>query len=57
MPEKKRLKLVLDSDEEQFGGNGMKHAKTYTSKAGECDGKPYRVEYPLPAYGVAVFQY
>ena len=57
MPEKKRLKLVLDSDEEQFGGNGMKHAKNYTPKAGECDGKPYRVEYPLPAYGVAVFQY
>lgn len=57
MPEKKRLKLVLDSDEAQYGGGGMKHAKTFTPKEGECDGKPYRVDYPLPAYGVAVFQY
>lgn len=57
VPVKKRLKLVLDSDEEQFGGSGMEHAKTYTPKEGECDGKPYRVEYPLSAYGVAVFQY
>ena len=57
MPVKKRLKLVLDSDEAQYGGDGMKHAKTFTPKEGECDGKPYRVDYPLPAYGVAVFQY
>ena len=57
MPVKKRLKLVLDSDEAQFGGGGMKHAKSFTPKESECDGKPYRVDYPLPAYGVAVFQY
>lgn len=57
MPEKKRLKLILDSDEARFGGGQMEHAKTFTPKEGECDGMPYRVEYPLPAYGVAVFQY
>ena len=57
MNEKKRLKLVLDSDEEQYGGGGIKHAKTYTPKEGLCDGKPWYVEYTLPAYGVAVFQY
>lgn len=57
VPEKKRLKLVLDSDEAQYGGGEMKHAKTFTPKESECDGKPYRVDYPLPGYGVAVFQY
>lgn len=57
MDEKKRLKLVLDSDEAQFGGKEVKHARTFTPKAGECDGKPYYVEYPLSGYGVAVFQY
>ncbi|MDO5411403.1 MAG: 1,4-alpha-glucan branching protein GlgB [Lachnospiraceae bacterium] len=57
MPEKKRLKLILDSADPQFGGNGMEHAKTFTPKAGECDDKPYHVDFPLPAYGVAVFQY
>ena len=57
MPEKKRLKLILDSDEAQYGGGEMKHGKTFTPKAGECDGKPFYVEFPLPAYGVAIFQY
>lgn len=58
MPEKKRLKLVLDSDDVQFGGTGqLQRAKTFTPQEGECDGKPYRVEFALPAYGVAVFQY
>ena len=57
MPEKKRLKLILDSDEAQYGGGEMKHGKTFTPRAGECDGKPFYVEFPLPAYGVAIFQY
>ena len=29
----------------------------YKSVLGECDGQKYSFEYPLPAYGVAVFEY
>ena len=58
MPEKKRLKLLIDSDDVQYGGAGQfTRTKTMTPKAIECDGMPYRAEFALPAYGTAVFQY
>ena len=31
--------------------------KVFAAKKGECDGKPQYIEYPLPAYGVAVFRF
>ena len=47
--------LVLDQD----GAVGTQSDKkrVFTAKKGECDGKPYRVEYPLPPYGIAVFRF
>ncbi len=49
--------LVLDSDEERFGGHGTEHPKKYKAIESECDGKPYSIAYNLPPYGVAVFKY
>ena len=49
--------LVLDSDEERFGGHGTEHPKKYKAIESECDGKPYSFAYNLPPYGVAVFKY
>ncbi len=57
VPEKKRMRLILDSDEERFFGDGRKRQKTYTPAKQECDGKPYSIAYPLSPYGVAVFEY
>ena len=57
VPELKSYKLVLNSDDAEFGGSGAKRPKTYKAKAAECDGKPYSIGYKLPGYGVAVFQY
>jgi 1,4-alpha-glucan branching enzyme len=50
-------KLVLDGDEERFGGHGTPHPASYKAVESECDGKPYSFAFDLPPYGVAVFRY
>ncbi|MBQ6322664.1 MAG: 1,4-alpha-glucan branching protein GlgB [Lachnospiraceae bacterium] len=55
--EKKTYKLVLNSDEAQYGGSGMEQPLAYKAEESECDGKPYSFAYRLPAYGAAVFKY
>lgn len=57
MQTRKTLKLVLNSDEEKYGGKGEKRPLTYKPVKKECDGQAYSIAYPLPAYGVAVFEY
>ncbi len=57
VPKKKQYKLVLDSDAAEFGGSGVKKPLTYKAETGECDGQPYSIAYPLPGYGVAVFEF
>lgn len=57
VPKKKKYKLLLNSDDTCFGGNGAEIPKELTAKAVEKDGKPYSVTFDLPAYGVAIFQF
>ncbi len=57
VPQSGTYKLVLDSNEEQYGGNGQPRPVSYKAVKGECDGQPYSLAYSLPAYGVAVFGY
>ena len=57
VPKKKKYGLVLDSDAEEYGGSGRKRAKVYDAKKGSCDNQKYYVEYPLSAYGTAVFEF
>lgn len=57
VPAKKKYRLILNSDEEQFGGSGESRPVSYTAVKSECDGRAYSFAYPLPGYGVAVFQY
>jgi len=57
VPKKKQYKLVLDSDAAEFGGSGVEKPTVYKAEAGECDGQPYSIAYPLPGYGVAVFEF
>ena len=54
---RKQLKLVLNSDDKQYGGSGAERPLVYKPVKQECDGKPYSIAYPLPAYGVAVFEF
>lgn len=54
---RKQLKLVLNSDEKKYGGSGVERPKIYKPVKQECDGQKYSIAYPLPAYGVAVFEF
>ncbi len=55
VPEKKKYKLLLDSNEERFGGNGMVRETSYQAEEIPWDGQPYSVAYPLAPYGAAIF--
>lgn len=57
VPKKKKYTLILNSDEERFGGNGIERPQTYTAVVSECDGREFSFAYELPPYGVAVFKF
>ena len=57
VPKRKQYKLLLNSDEEKYGGTGEKRPQVYKAQKQECDGRPYSFAYSLPPYGVAVFEF
>lgn len=57
VPKGKQYKLVLNSDDARYGGTGEERPLVYKAKKGECDGQPYSFAYPLPPYGVAIFEF
>lgn len=57
VPRKKQYKLILNSDDIEFGGSGKVQPEVYKAVKEECDGRPYSFAYDLPAYGVAVFKF
>ena len=57
VPKKKKYTLILDSEEERFGGKGGEKPLVYESEKSECDGREYSFAYPLPGLSVAVFKF
>ena len=57
VPRRKQCKLILNSDETKYGGSGEERPLVYKPEKQECDGQKYSFAYPLPGYGVAVFEY
>ena len=57
VPRRKQCRLILNSDDVQYGGTGEPRPLLYKPVKQECDGKKYSFAYPLPPYGVAVFEY
>jgi len=57
VPMRKQYKLILDSDEKKYGGEGKVRPEIYKSVKKECDGRPFSFAYDLPPYGVAVFEF
>ena len=57
VPRRKQLKLVLNSDDKKYGGSGAERPLIYKPVKQECDGQKYSFAYPLPPYGVAVFEF
>lgn len=57
VPRRKQYKLILNSDDVQYGGSGEERPLVYKAVKQECDGRTYSFAYPLPGYGVAVFEF
>lgn len=56
VPARKKCKLLLNSDDTRFGGQGGKIAAELTPQKGTWDDRPYSITLTLPAFGSAVFQ-
>ena len=57
VPRRKQYKLIMNSDDLQYGGKGEVRPKVYKAVKSECDGRPYSFAYKLPPYGVAIFEF
>lgn len=57
VPRRKQYKLVLNGDDKEYGGSGEERPTVYKAEKQECDGRKYSFAYPLPGYGVAVFEF
>lgn len=55
VPAKKKYKLVLNSNEERFGGNGHKIPEVVEAKAKPLCGRKYSISIDLAPYAAAVF--
>jgi 1,4-alpha-glucan branching enzyme len=55
VPKKKKYKLLLNSDEERFGGWGNKIPTEITAEKKPYHYKDYSISFDLPPYGAAVF--
>ena len=57
VPRRKQYKLILNSDDAKYGGTGREVPLVYKAEKQECDNQNYSFAYPLPGYGVAVFEF
>ena len=55
VPKKKKYKLVLNSDDTEYGGNGNVIPKELTAEAEPCALQKYSISFDLPPYTAAVF--
>ena len=57
VPKKKKYKLLLNSDEVRFGGNGNEIPKEIAAVAAPCNSQNYSISFDLPPYSAAIFIY
>ena len=57
VPKKKKYTRILATEAPEACAAGNEEAVVYQAVEGECDGQPYSISYPLPAYGVAIFKF
>ena len=55
VPQKKKYKLLLNSDDIRFGGQGMQVPKGIMAVEDNCDYKDYSITLDIPAYSALVF--
>ena len=57
VPKKKQYRLIFNSDDAKYGGSGQEQKPVYRAVKKPWDNREYSFAYPLPAYGVAIFQF
>lgn len=57
VPMNTQYKLLLNSDDTKFGGNGNKIPKVIKAKKGLCDKRDYHIAFSLPPLTAAVFTF
>ena len=57
VPKEGSYKLILNSDDKRFGGNGAEVKTELVSKKDYCDYKDYSITFDLPPYAALVFEY
>ena len=57
VPKKKKYKLILNSDETRFGGFGRGIQLSVSAEKIPCDYRDYSINFDLPPYTSAVFQF
>lgn len=55
VPKKKKYKLLLNSDDTRFAGDGNVIPKELTAEAKPCNNKKYSITFDLPPYTAAIF--
>ena len=55
VPKKKKYKLLLNSDEKRFGGNGNEIPAELSAIKETCNYKDYSICFDLPPFTAAVF--
>ena len=48
---------MLSSDDERFGGTGIKNKKNIKAEKIECEGKEYSIEMHLPPLSVTIYRF
>jgi 1,4-alpha-glucan branching enzyme len=57
VPKKGEYKLLLNSEEICYGGTGKKIPAQLRAKYGPCNNQQQSIQFDLPAYGAAIFEY
>ncbi len=55
VPKKKKYKLILNSDDKRFGGNGHEIPAELTAAKDDCNFREYSITFDLPPFTAAVF--
>ncbi len=55
VPKKKKYKLILNSDDTRFGGQGAQVPEEIMAVKEECDYKDYCITLDVPAYSALTF--
>ncbi len=57
LPVPAKCELLLNSDEERFGGTGAQLPATAEAEEIEWDNQPYSIGFTLPAFGAVIYKY